>query len=262
MDTRGGNGIFFGHGRRLSLGEDTIDAEARDRVLGRIAQGRENQVLITSKLGALPSWVTVPFQDDQEAFNVAIKAFQEADPTVTALEHRLSSEPGPVWRNLSPQEEAALTNWTKSADTMASLVERHYPSDITKDIKNIALLLIGVGAIFGPLLWTSDGESASDLFRLRPLVPSGPRPMGPFGPVPTALPLPPGVLPFRPPMAAPPPPGVLRPSVTTFAPGMPIPPPGTIPGVPSPTPMPRFARPLMPPAGAAPGTFIYPRYAP
>lgn len=251
MDTRG---IFFGHRWNLGADGQPLDAEARERILNQIAQGREKQVLVTEQLTSLPSWAQAPFQEEQKAFNDALKAFQDADPTVSALEKRLSTEPGPIWRNLSSQEEEALADWTKAADTMGGLVEKYFPSESLKDIRKIALLLLGVGAIFGPLLWTEDEGEARAKGWLRPLIPpTGPRPQAmPAGP----LPLPPGVLPFRP-AGAPPAPGVLRPAVTSFAPGVALPPPGAVPGaVPPPTPTPRFARPLTPSAG----TFIYPRY--
>lgn len=249
MDTRGGNGngIF---GRGLALGENRIDVEMHDRILAQIAAGREKQTHIIEVMSGLPSWATKPFEGDQDAFNAALKSFQAADPTVTALEQRLTNEPGPIWRNFTPEEETALANWTKAVDDMGAVVEKYFPSNIAKDLRNIVLLLVGVGAIFGPLLWTTD-ESEPRKFGIRPpLPPTGARP----APAPGPLPLPPGVLPFRPP--APPAPGVMRPAVMTFAPGVPIPPPGS-----AAIPTPRFARPLTSPAGG-PGSFVYPRYAP
>lgn len=159
------------------LGEEPyMNRERRDDILSQIAAGRAKQARYNSVLTSLPEWTDRPFRDDQAKVDEAFKAFQAADPLVTAVESRLGTEPGPVWRDFTPDERAAFANWTASLDTLQHYVDLYFPTDQQKRIMEYVCFGIALVSFTLPLFL--DGES-----ELR------------FPFVPKPVPLPPGMKP-------------------------------------------------------------------
>ncbi len=106
-----------------------MNQEKRNDVLSQISAGRAKQTRVQEVLNSLPSWSTRPFKTDQENFEAAYKTFQATDPIVSAVEMRLTTEPGPIWRDFTTDERTAFTNWTASLDKLEGYVNTYFPTE-------------------------------------------------------------------------------------------------------------------------------------
>jgi hypothetical protein len=252
--------------RFLTLGEMSawMDALRREEILTQIANGQNKLQAINAQLSAIPPSMTQPFEQDQADFDAAKRIYQSNDPVVQAIQTRLMNDPGPKWRSLSQQEELALDDWTTAVDNMNSIMLSHFPTETYTDLRNFALLAIGLGAIALPLFLSEDKDIGLP-FRIGPpaLPPVAPSALRPAAARPGIGPTAPAVTPLRP--------EVIRPAVTT------------IPGGAAPRPFqyrtfarPAGAPPVMPapaqvamvPSGAAAappgpphGAFAFPRFS-
>lgn len=253
--------------RFLTLGEMSawMDAMRRQEILTQISTGQDKVQAINSQLSAIPPAMTQPFEQDQADFDAAKRIYQSNDPVVVAIQSRLNNDPGPKWKALSQQEEQALDDWTTAVDNMNSIMLSHFPTETHNDLRNFALLAIGLGAIALPLFLTEDKDVGLP-FRigppaLPPVAPSALRPAAArpgFPPGPGA----PAVTPLRP--------EVIRPTVTTI-PGGAAPRPfqyrtfaRPAGAMPAPAPAPTVS--MVPTGAAAPpgpphGAFAFPRFA-
>lgn len=143
---------------RLGAEEPYMNRERRDDVLLQIARGRTRQARVASVLNALPKWTDRPFRDDQEKFDEALKTFKAADPLVSAVELRLNTEPGPVWRDFTPDERTAFTNWTSSLEKLEGYVNSYFPTDEHILFTEYVLLAIAIGSFVLPLLLSDESE--------------------------------------------------------------------------------------------------------
>lgn len=159
---------------RLSAETGAINQDLRDQLLRDIQYGRELQAATNKRVATIPAGrPTPPFNSDQAAYDAALKGFQQSDPAVTALEKRLTEMPGPYWKDLTAQERDAMALWTESLKQMDTVSKSHYPTSLEMDIKKAILLAIGVGALFGPLLFT-EASDAGFPFRVLPKPPELP----------------------------------------------------------------------------------------
>lgn len=182
-----------------NLGDQSyMTQEKRDTTLATIATGRARQARVKSVLSVLPAWTDRPFKDDQGKFDQAMKTFKAADPAVTAVETRLTLNPGSVWQDFSSEEQTAFVNWTSSLETMESLANLYFPTEDQQRYMTYVLFGVAVVSFVLPLL-ISDGESELTF-------PIHPRP----------IPLPPGMKPRLGPK--PPPEGSRMPSRPGFRP--------------------------------------------
>src|SRR4029078_9860435 len=117
--------------RRLGAEEPYMNRETRDDVLAQISAGRTKQARVQEVLNSLPAWSDRPFKGDQENFEAAYKTFQATDPIVSAIETRLVTEPGPIWRDFSSEERTAFLNWKTSLDRLDGYVTLSFPTEHT-----------------------------------------------------------------------------------------------------------------------------------
>lgn len=181
---------------RLGVEAEPINLDQRNNILAEIAAGRAVQTDVNTRMLSIPMGQPTPFGPDQTAFEAAFKGFQETEPGVTALYTRLSGSQGPYWRDLTSQEGSALALWSESIRQMNSISAKYFPTPTEMDVKKLILLAIGVGAIFGTLLFTED-KPGSSIFSLFPrpssLLPPGVE-RAPRGlPVPAMAPMRPGL---------------------------------------------------------------------
>lgn len=156
------------------MGEIPIDIDRRNEILRLVASGRGNSQGLVDRIEVIPAWLDKPMRADQPTFDAAFREYQRTDPIVTSLEQRLVQEPGPVWRDLSAQEKEALGIWSTSVDSMASIAKKYFPSDTERDLKKVALALIGLGAFALPILLSPKESSGIRLWPRAPEFPSGP----------------------------------------------------------------------------------------
>jgi hypothetical protein len=135
-----------------------MNQEKRDTTLATIATGRARQARINGVLSSLPAWTDRPFKNDQEKFDQAMKTFKAADPAITAVETRLTLNPGPVWQDFSPEEQTAFVNWTSSLESMEGLVNFYFPTEDQQRYMTYVCFGVAVVSFVLPLL-ISDGES-------------------------------------------------------------------------------------------------------
>lgn len=170
--------------RRLGAEEPYMNQERRDDTLSQISAGRVKQTRVQEVLSSIPQWADRPFKNDQADFDAAYKTFQAADPIVSAIEMRLMTEPGPIWRDLSPEERTAFANWTASINKLEGYVNSYFPTELQQRTMEYILWGIAVTSFVLPL-FLSDGEGKLGLpFKLEPLpLPPGlkPRIMAPTG---------------------------------------------------------------------------------
>lgn len=152
----------------MAENETFMDTEKRSVLLREIASGRSKEAEVAAALSVIPPEMTVPFGKDQEAFNQALKAFQQNDPVVRQIDMRLTTSTGPYWKDLSQQERTALSIWSSSSGQMLSLVRKHFPSQTAKDFEKIILAVIGVGALVAPLFLTPNGDAPFFPIRIGP----------------------------------------------------------------------------------------------
>jgi hypothetical protein len=183
------------------LGEEFMDRDRKDGILSSIAEARDIATRLDERAAALPPWALSengPMGADAAKYANALRLRKDREADVASIERRLSSG-GPVWPTLTDPERKALSDWMGAIDTQAALLGKYYPTESQIDVMKIALLAVGFGSLFLPLLFTEAGpEERAPLrfpssaaparapFALQP-------PPSPFGPARPALPLPPGV---------------------------------------------------------------------
>lgn len=156
--------------------EPYMDATRRIEILNQISTGRANEVRVLEVIQSLPAWVEAPFQADQPAFNAALKTYQTTEPVVRNIENRLMTTPGPVWKELTQEELAALSNWSKAVDQLYAYVNMYFPSETQQYIGQVALLAIAVGAFLAPIFLDEPEKGLALPFDLEPpTFPSTPR---------------------------------------------------------------------------------------
>lgn len=176
--------------RRLGAEEPYMNQEKRDDVLSQISAGRVKQARVQEVLNSIPQWADRPFKNDQQNFTEAYKTFQATDPIVSAIETRLMTEPGPIWRDFSPEERTAFANWTASLNKLEGYVNTYFPTEQQQRIMEYVLWGVAVSSFVLPLL-LSDGDGKLGLpFKLSPLpLPPGLKPrMTPSGTLPLTKP--------------------------------------------------------------------------
>lgn len=152
----------------MRLGEPYMDESKRQDILTRISNGRTKESRVVEVISSLPAWAERPFQEDQEKVDQELKAFQQNDPVIRTLEMRLAQAPGPIWRELTPQEQSALSTWDGAIERLHAYVNTHFPSESQKYWANVALFVIGIGAFVAPLFLTADSNGPKLPFRLGP----------------------------------------------------------------------------------------------
>jgi hypothetical protein len=169
----------------MRLGENPyMDVDRRNDLLLLISQERAKEARIAEVIASIPAWADRPFKDDQDKFNVNLKAYQAANPLILKLEARLTNEPGPIWKELTAEEKQALSNWTVAIDSLSGYVDNYFPTRTQKYVPQIALWAIAIGAFVAPL-FLSD-EKLSLPFHFGP--PGLPPGMGPSRRAMTAIP--------------------------------------------------------------------------
>lgn len=154
----------------MRLGADPyMDQDKRGGILLRINNGRAKEARVSEVLSVIPSWATEPFKTDQANFNAAFKVYQENSQIVRTLESRLMQEPGPIWRDITPQEEQALAKWSSSLDSLYAYVNTYFPSETQKFWEQVVLGAIALGAFLAPLFLSKDDEGLRLPFSLEPL---------------------------------------------------------------------------------------------
>lgn len=153
----------------MRLGEEPyMDVDRRNDLLLLISQERAKEARIIQVMASIPAWADRPFKDDQEKFNVNLKAYQAANPLILKLEARLANEPGPIWKELTAEEKTALGNWTVAIDNLVGYADSYFPTETQKYIPQIALWAIAIGAFVAPLFLSDDEEKLSLPFQFGP----------------------------------------------------------------------------------------------
>jgi hypothetical protein len=165
--------------------EPNMDAGRRGEILLQISNGRTKEARVLEVLQTLPAWAEAPFKGDQVVANAAVQAYNAAQPIVRNIESRLVTTPGPIWKELTPEEQLALNNWSKAVDQLYVLVNTYFPSASQEYIGQIALLAIAVGAFLAPIFLDEPEKPLSLPFDIEPpMIPSLRPP--PRAPAPTA----------------------------------------------------------------------------
>lgn len=163
--------------RRLGADEPYMDREMRDDILAQIATGREKKARVQEVVNSIPSWSSRPFRADQENFDAAYKTFQAADPIVSAIETRLITEQGPIWKDFTSEERTAFANWTASLDKLEGYVNAYFPTEQQQRIMEYVLWGIAVGSFVLPMLLSDEDGKLGLPFKLEPLpLPPGMKP--------------------------------------------------------------------------------------
>lgn len=227
----------------MRLGEEYMDADKRRDLLLEISNGRQKEARVIEVTSSLPTWVQRPFKNDQENFDQQLKIYKDNAAAVQALDQRLSQAQGPIWKDITPEEETALANWAGSLDRLNEYASSYFPSSTQQYIAKAALIAIAVGSFVLPLFLSTD----------EPKLPFKISPPG----------LPPSIRPSEKRLPAPGRPPALqvkaepfRPSVTPMR-RLPGPVAEAQPGTPAPSAFRTFARPLgpsMPVSAAAAAT--------
>lgn len=167
--------------------EPYMDGPRRNEILNMISNGRTKEMRVLEVLQSLPSWAVSPFQADQAAFNTALQTYQAVEPVVRGIESRLVTTPGPIWKELSPEEQAALTTWSKSLDQLYAYVNTYFPSETQQYVGQVALLAIAAASFILPIFLDEPEKGLSLPFEIEPpKFPSSPRPVPRISPSPAA----------------------------------------------------------------------------
>lgn len=139
---------------------EVLERDGRDAILKAIADARSVARDVDARLGALPPWALAPgspLGEDLQRLTDAAQIRQVSEVIITQLERRLSG-PGPIWNILSADERKAFDAWIGAISVQNDILGKLMPSETEKDIQKVALFVIGLGALFSPLLWTEDAE--------------------------------------------------------------------------------------------------------
>lgn len=158
---------------RNGLAEDpkVLDLEARNSILKALADAKNVAKDVDVRLATLPAWAYAensPLGADRQKLMDAARERQLAAPIVSQLETRLTVN-GPIWANLSAMESQSLKSWIGAVATQGDILDKYMPTEGQKELRTFVLLGIGLGAIFGPLLFTQDVEPMrKPMHRLEP----------------------------------------------------------------------------------------------
>lgn len=154
----------------MRLGEEPyMDVDRRNDILLLIADARAKEARINEVRAVIPAWAEQPFKSDQANWAASLKAYQATSPIVGKLEARLSLEPGPIWKELTAEEKAALYNWTASIEAMYGYVNTYFPTETQKYLPQAVLIAIAIGAFTTPLFLSSDDEGFNLPFKFGPI---------------------------------------------------------------------------------------------
>jgi hypothetical protein len=154
----------------MRLGEDPyMDVDRRNDILLLIAEARAKEARVNEVRAVIPAWADQPFKSDQANWAASLKAYQAANPIVVKLESRLALEPGPIWKELTAEEKAALYNWTASIEAMYGYVNTYFPTETQKYLPQAVLIAIAIGAFTTPLFLSSDDEGFNLPFKFGPI---------------------------------------------------------------------------------------------
>lgn len=169
--------------RRAVLGVDVLGQERRNEILRSIAAARGIAAEVDARIATLPAWALgpgSPLGQDRDRLVAAAEVRRSTQPVVAAVEARLAA-PGPVWPGLTEAESQALQAWIGAISDQGDALDRYFMTRTEKDVMLVALLALGVGALFAPLLWTRDENGRRP--RLSPPRPMPTTPPSRFAPV-------------------------------------------------------------------------------
>lgn len=155
--------------RRFWLGEDVLDQESRNAILKAIGEARAVARDVDTRLAALPGWALAPdspLGEDRQRLLDATQVRRANEPAVTGIEQRLLA-PSAMWPALSVDEKASLDAWIGAVAEQGDVLDKYLPSELTKDLRKLALLVIGMGSLFAPLLWTEEGPPGRPILPFR-----------------------------------------------------------------------------------------------
>lgn len=141
------------------MGEDFINQDRRDVILEAIRDARGIASDLDARAAAIPPELmgpAGPMKADANRYVELIRNRAVLERTVAALESRLASA-GPMWPALTEAEQRGLENYIAVVDNQAAILDRYFPTRASTDAQKIGLLAIGIGALFSPLLWESEG---------------------------------------------------------------------------------------------------------
>lgn len=149
-----------GRGMRfLGAGEVArMDEQRRADILSLISTGREIEAAAYLSPRIVLSSHESPVDRNSALLASAMKIFGTHEPIVKSIESRLKSKPGPVWRDLSAQEAAALSQWVHAADQMGQAIQQAAPPS-SNEAGWIFLALLATGAVLAPILLSSGKDS-------------------------------------------------------------------------------------------------------
>lgn len=135
-----------------------MDEQRRNDILSLISTGREIEAAAYLSPRIVMSSTESPVDRNTALLASALKIFGTHDPIVKSIESRLKSKPGPVWRDLSAQEAAALSQWVHASDQMGQAVQQVAPGG-SNQAGWIFLALLATGAVLAPILLSSGKET-------------------------------------------------------------------------------------------------------
>lgn len=135
------------------LGQEYIDSDRRDTILGSIREIRGIASGLDERASAIPEIgsPTGPLGADAQVYKDVLQKRARMEPLVLAVEQKLSG-PGPVW-NIAPGDPKTILDYVAVVDQQAAILDKHVPTQASKDAQKLVLLAVGVVAIFAPLLW-------------------------------------------------------------------------------------------------------------
>lgn len=141
------------------MGEDFINQDRRDIILESIREARGIAADLDARAAAIPPELmgpAGPMKADANRYVELVRNRAVLERTVAALESRLGSA-GPMWPALTEAEQRGLENYIAVVDNQAAILDKYFPTRTSTDAQKIGLLAVGIGALFSPLLWESEG---------------------------------------------------------------------------------------------------------
>jgi hypothetical protein len=142
------------------MGEDFINQDRRDVILEGIREARGIASELDARASAIPPELmgpAGPMKADANRYMELVRNRAVLERQVSALESRLGSA-GPMWPALTEAERKGLENYIAVVDNQAAILDRYFPTRTSTDAQKIGLLAVGIGALFSPLLWESEGS--------------------------------------------------------------------------------------------------------
>ena len=142
------------------MGEDFINQDRRDIILAGIREARGIARELDERAAAIPENLMGPdgpMKADANRYKEIIRNRAAFERQVVATEARLGN-PGPMWPALTQAEQNGLENYIAIVDQQGAILDKYFPSRTSTDAQKIGLLAVGIGALFSPLLWESEGS--------------------------------------------------------------------------------------------------------